>query len=194
MKQDIPPQPSATEMMHKELNDVRAENSALKQQVATLEQENRTATARIADLETQVTELKEQLIVLQTPPKPVITNVQESYQQALQQFRSRNYEDAATTFQAVLDAGASERLEDNCHYWLGECAYGAKKYTEAIEHFQKVFDFRISEKKDDAQMMIANCYLSMGDRAAAKAEYEKLITKFPASPYVKRAKERLSGM
>lgn len=194
MVKNEPLQPGVIEMLQLEVNNLRAENTSLKQQVAKLEEEKRTATARVAELETEVTELKENITVLQTPPKPVIADVRESYQQALQLYRSHNYEDAAAMFQALLDAGIPERLEDNCHYWLGECAYGAKRYQEAIEHFQKVFGFRMSEKKDEAQIMIANCYYAMGDNVQAKLEYEKLITKFPASPYVKKAKERLSGL
>ncbi len=43
-------------------------------------------------------------------------------------------------------------------------------------------------------MMIANSYLAMGEKGKAKEEYERLIKKFPASPYVKRAKAKLSKL
>ena len=193
-----PPQPSATEMMQKELNDLRAENGSLKAQIAKLEQDNRASTVRAAELETQLAELKERMIATPTPASRGtgvnVSNTHAAYDRALNLFRSRNYNEAANTFQAILDAGAPPDLEDNCHYWLGESECGAKNYNEAIGHFNQVFSFARSEKKDDAQIMIANCYYAMGNKSKARAEYQKLIDKYPASPYAKRAKARLEKM
>ena len=190
-----PPQPSASEMMQKEISTLKTENASLKQQLTKIEQDNRAATARVAELETQLTELKERQTVTPPPsPKLNITNPHEVYQDGLGKFRARNYEEAALAFQSILDGGAPEGLEDNCTYWLGECAYGAKKYKEAIEHFHKVLSFSRSAKKDDAQIMIANSYFAMGNKAKAKEEYNKLIDKYPASPYVKTAKAKLNQL
>ena len=194
---------SATELMQKDLKTLREEKAALEQKVSSLERENRTATARAAELETQLTEIKERLT--KTPPpltsesatrtaQPTDAVGNQSYDQALQSFKSRNYQEAASSFQAIIDGGAASDIEDNCHYWLGECAYGLKNYSGAIEHFQKVLSYATSEKKDDAQMMVANSYFALGDKAKAKAEYQKLIEKFPASPYVARAKVRLGKL
>ena len=214
-KTSPPPSPSATEMMQKEMVNLRTENANLRQQISKLEQDNRTLTAHSAELETQLAEIKERLMTTPPPPptytpppptpvvsppfklpssNPTVTNARESYDLGLQTFHSRNYQDAASTFQAILDAGNAGDYEDNCYYWLGECAFGSKNYNEAIEHFQKVFAFSKSEKKDDAQMMIANSYSAMGDKANAKAEYQKIIDKYPASPFVAKAKARMSKL
>ena len=191
-------EPSATEMMQKEMTGLKTENAALKDQVSKLEQDNRTATAHAAELETQLAELKDRLIATPPPPPPkaMISDAHSAYDHGLQLFRSRNYTEAASTFQGILDGGALmvTELEDNCHYWLGECSFGAKKYSDAIEHFQKVFSFTKSEKKDDAQIMIANSYFALGNKTKAKVEYQKLLDKYPASPYVKKARGRLSQM
>jgi TolA-binding protein len=190
-----PPAPSATETMKKQITNLQAENISLRSQVEKLQQDNRAATARIAELETQLTELKEKPAATPTMPlKSTISNTREAYDRALGLFRSRSYKEAAATFQSILDAGAPEGLDDNCTYWLGECAYGAKNYEVAIEQFEKVSSYPRSEKKDDAQIMIANSYFAMGNKVKAKAEYHKLIDKYPASPYVKRAKARLGQM
>lgn len=190
-----PPQPSATEMMTKEMTTLKTQNDSLQQEITKVEQNNRLTTARAAELETQVAELKEKLTA--PPPKvtkPAIGNTLNYYEQALQIFRARKYQEAATMLQGILDAGTPPGLEDNCHYWLGECSYAVKNYNDALEHFQHVFTYNVSEKKDDAQIMIANCYLGLGNKAKAKAEYQKLIDKYPASPYAKRAKERLGKL
>src|SRR5437868_3984351 len=60
--------PPATALMTKEINDLKAENGSLKDQVSRLQQENRTLTARVAEMETQLAEPKE---------KPVSTPTEE---------------------------------------------------------------------------------------------------------------------
>ncbi len=190
-----PPQPSATEMIQKELTGLKMENDSLKATVSKLEQDNRTAVAHSAELETQLAELKEKPVVAPPPSKkPIETNVNSAYQQALHLFHSRKYQEASSTFQSILDAGSGGNLEPNCYYWLGECAYATKNYNDAIGDFQKVFGYARTTKKDDAQMMIANCYSAMGNKTKAKAEYQKLVSKYPASPYVKRAKAKLKQL
>jgi TolA-binding protein len=190
-KEEVPPPPSATELLQQELNGLQTENSVLKKQISTLEQDNRTAVAKSADFETQLADCNEKLKATETPP---VTDPRVSYQQALLLFNSRQYELASLLLQQILSTGVPERLEDNCHYWLGECAYGSRKYREAVDHFRKVFGFRISEKKDESQVMIANSYYAMGNKVKAKEEYEILLQKFPASPYAKRVKEKLQAL
>ncbi len=190
-----PSQPSATELMQKQLSSLRTTNDSLRSKISALEQNNRAATARVAELETQISELKDRTSPPRSTPKtPDITNAREGYAHGLRLFRNANYQEAAQTFQAVLDAGSPPGLEDNCYYWLGECSYGERKYDQAIGFFQKVLAFPVSEKKDDSQMMIANSYLAMGDKTKAKAAFERLIKKFPASPFIKRAREKLAGL
>jgi TolA-binding protein len=187
-KEAIPPPPSATELLQQELNGLKTENSVLKKQISTLEQDNREVVAKSANLENLLADCNEKLKAAETPPMP---EPRVSYKQALLLFNSRQYDQASLLIQQILSRGAPDGLEDNCHYWLGECAYGSKRFAEAIDHFKKVFTYRISEKKDESQIMIANSYYAMGNKARAKEEYELLLQKFPASPYVKRVKEKL---
>ncbi|MDI6766847.1 MAG: tetratricopeptide repeat protein [Bacteroidota bacterium] len=190
-KESTSPQPGATEAMQKELSDLKIEHEALKKQVVQVEQEKRNATARAAELETQIAELKEKISTPRLPAKPAITDARESYKSALRLFHDRKYSEASTTFQSLLESDIPIELQDNCYYWLGECNFGLKNYVEAIKQFEKVFSFKISEKKDESQVMIANSYLAMGNKVKAKEEYEVLLKKFPASPYVKKVKEKL---
>jgi tol-pal system protein YbgF len=194
--QQSPPQPSATELMTTTVNTLKVQNDSLKLRISSLEQSNRSSVARAAELETQLNDLKSK----PAPPptrqtmKPATMDPDVTYENALHLFRSRNYQGSAEMLQHLLENSPSSDLADNYHYWLGECAYATKHYQEAIEHFQKVFDFKISEKKDDAQIMIAHSYYAMGDKGNAKKEYNKFLEKFPASPYAQRAKERLSKL
>ncbi len=203
-----PALPSATELLQKDMVTLRTRNDSLTMLVGKLERDKQLAAAHFAELETRLGEIKEKPIIVPSPPrqqaqqeskpqpKPQVkvTASRDAYAQGLQLFRSRQYQDAANQFQGMLDGGAAIDMQDNCHYWLGECAYAMKNYQDAINEFDQVFTFKLSEKKDDAQMMIANSYLAMGSKSKAKEEYQKLIEKYPASPYVKRAKEKLSTL
>lgn len=197
------PQPNATDALRKEMARLRQENDSLKLQIDKLQQDNRLTAAHSAQLETENADLREKLKAIPPPPMPTptpaiaapqtptIADPTLAYQEGLKSFRARNYGEAQSTFQSVLDSNPGS-LEDHCYYWIGECEFAQKNYQSAIEHFQKVFSFNRSSKKDDAQMMIGNCYFAMGSKAKAREEYKKLIEKYPASPYVKSAKAKLS--
>jgi TolA-binding protein len=189
----VPPQPSATEIMQQELKDLRALNDSCKEQLTRAELEKSAALARALELQNELADLKSKIPppAPPPPPKPAITNMRESYLHALELFNSRKYKEASDIWQSLLDGGIERQWQDNCIYWMGECAYGQKHYKEAIEHFQKVFTFKISEKKDESQIMIANSYLAMGDKEKAREEYQTLLEKFPSSPYAKKVKARL---
>jgi TolA-binding protein len=191
----IPPPPSATELLQNELQMLRAKNDSLARAMALCNQANTASNAKIADLLTQVTALQEkQAVIAATPKNEISSHPKEGYLHALDLFHDRKYSEAAEIFQAALDDGIEEGLRDNCTYWLGECAYGQKQYSEALQFFGKVFTFRISEKKDDAQIMTANCYLRMNNLPKAKEAIERLIKVFPASPFVRKAKEKLQHL
>lgn len=193
--EEAPQTPSATEMMQKELSDLRTQNESLNQQVAKCEVEKRTVTARVAELETELADWKDKKV--ETAPvsaPPAISNPRETYASALRLFNERKYDDAADLISKVKDNGIHATLLDNCDYWLGECSYGSRRFEEAIGYFEKVFSYQISEKKDDAQIMIGNCYKAMGNKARAAEAFESLLKRFPASPFGPRAKEKLQAV
>lgn len=209
-KDSTVPAPSATALMQKQVNDLRAENASLKQQIEKLQQENRSATAHSAELETQLADMKDRQSA--PPPKPA-TDINQSiadnnpppkapgigeanaiYEEGLSLYRRKNYRDAIGKFEAVTADAGPGGMADRGTYWLGECHYALKNYKSAIEAFKKVLEFDQSTKKDDAQMMLANSYLADGSKSKAEAEYKKLISNFPASPYVAKAKAKLKHM
>jgi TolA-binding protein len=75
---------------------------------------------------------------------------------------------------------------------MGESYYGMRKYKDAIEQFQTVLEFKKSDKRDDAQMMLGNARWAMGDKAGAREAYNTLLTAYPLSPLVAKAKEKLA--
>lgn len=183
---------SMTARLEYRIDSLMNENRRSKQQIEALATENRSLTARAAELEMK---LDEALAAPPPPPEPEpITNMNSAYLSALAQYRQRDFAGAKEKFEALLAGGIGDKLADNCHYWIGECSYGMGRYSDAIQHFEMVRGYRYSEKKDDAQLMIGNSYSAMGNKSAARDAYNKLISSYPASPYVKKAEEKLARL
>lgn len=118
----------------------------------------------------------------------------DAYQKALDSFKSKNYKQASQLFSDVIKQFPDGKFIDNCQYWIGECAYAQRDFASAIAAFNKVFAYQNSSKGDDAQLKLALSYLKMGQNALAKAEFSKLIDRYPGSEYAPRAKEYLQTL
>ncbi|MBI3005833.1 MAG: tetratricopeptide repeat protein [Ignavibacteriales bacterium] len=214
-KEEPPPQqqpaaiqPTASATYEKQIEDLRTENTTLKQRLVKLEQDNRTLNARLSDTEAQLTSEKERADRAELAAKsmPAVTmpvggtkssEVKSmppmevsNYEDALKAFNARQYDTALKGFQMILDGGIQENWADNCKYWIGESHYAKKRYTDAAKSFEEVLAYKNSEKKADAQFMMAQSYERMGKKAEAKAAYEVVVKDFPTSRNVKKAKAR----
>ncbi|HEX7571998.1 MAG TPA: tetratricopeptide repeat protein [Bacteroidota bacterium] len=188
------PAVSATATPEVKPDSMKNENRRVKDQLDALAAENRTLTARNAELETKLNEAT----AAAKAPTPAMTtapigDVNGAYNTALGEFRRRNFQEAANQFEAILNSG-TDKLAPNCHYWIGESFYGMKKYDDAIKHFETVLGYTGSGKRPYAQLMIGNSYSALGDKAAAKDAYSKLVSNYPASSLVEKAKAKLSRL
>lgn len=205
---EVTEQPSAPtegptrEQLQQDLDNLKTENIQLKEQLAAAEQSNRGMMAKVSDLEAANIAMKQQAEQMRSQPKPsmdqrpaiaVKSSSEEirAYETAVSQFNRKDYTGAINEFQTLLNSGAKDDYADNCHYWIGESYFQIKDYRTAIEHFRQVMNYRFSEKRDDAQLMIAQCYERSGERDKAMAEYKKLVEMYPTSEYVKRARAKL---
>lgn len=185
----------------KQIEDLRIENTGLKQKNARLEQESREINARVNEVETKYSaeKLRADSILestknaLQAPKAgeekaaPVTSS---TYDEARKAFDMRNYNTAAKGFKSIIESGSDADLTCRAKYWLGETYFAQKKYSAALPLFQEAIALKNSEKKADAQFMIAQTYERLGSKAKAKAAYEKVVKNYPMSKNVKRAKAR----
>lgn len=186
------PPVSTTARLEYRVDSLMNENRRLQQQTEALATENRNLTARSAELETRMNEMQ---VTPRTESAPsTSSHVASGYEGALAAFRNRDFAGAAQEFDALLKGNVRDDLADNCHYWMGESYYGMRKYKEAIDHFRMVLDYRKSDKKDDAQLMIGNASAAMGDKAGAREAYNTLISSYPVSPLIPKAKEKLARL
>jgi tol-pal system protein YbgF len=122
----------------------------------------------------------------------VTSSEYEEYQAALRTYNSRSYGKAFKMFSNLLEKYPSGRYASNAQYWIGECHYAQKKYADAIAAFDRVLSYAKSPKADDAQLKIGLCYLKLGKKTHARESLNQLISRFPASEYVPRAKKYLA--
>ena len=198
--------PALLSQYEKQIDDLRTENTTLKQKNAKLEQENRGINARISDAEAKYSAEKSRAdkaeeLAKNTAQAPKVVEEKSaaeksglvsasSYDAALKAFNARKYNVAAKGFKAIVDDGSNADVTSHAKYWLGECYFAQKKYKAALPLFQETLKLKNSEKKADAQFMIAQTYERLGDNVKAKAAYEKVVKDYPMSKNVKRAKER----
>jgi tol-pal system protein YbgF len=192
--------PSAQLLQYeKHIEDLRAENTGLKQKIVKLEQENRDINTRVNDTDAKIAAEKlradkAEATAKNTGQSPTDENLiavsASTYDDALRSFRSHEYASAAKGFKAIIDGGSGAELTGRAKYWLGETYFAQKKYNQALPLFQESLKQKNSEKKADAQFMIAQSYDRLGSKAKAKAAYEKVVKNYPMSKNVKRAKAR----
>lgn len=188
-------QPAATptSMLEYRIDSLTNENTRMRDQLEAVAAENRKLTARNAELETKIAEAAAAPAVAATPaPTPAADA--SGYEGALAKYRAKDFAGAITDFQALLDGNIEARFADNCHYWMGESYYGLKQYKNALKEFKTVLGLPRSEKKADATLMAGNCSAMLGDAAAAREAYEKVVADFPTSPLVEKAKDKLAKM
>lgn len=180
---------AATSQLEYRLDSLRAENRRMKEQVNAMAAENRSLTAKNAELETKLAEAPASPAAVEPAGSIEATS---EYSAALSAYRKRDFKRAIQGFESLLNASIDEETADNCHYWLGESYYGQRKYTEAIKHFNAVLGYNQSEKKADAQLMIGNSYAAMGEKDAARKAYNKVISSYPSR--TEKAQQKLAKL
>jgi tol-pal system protein YbgF len=189
------PTVSPTARLEYRIDSLMNENRRLKEQADAAVGESRRLTARNAELETKMTETPAPSlgVPVEAPAAGAGAimpsgDANAAYNAALDLFRQRQYAEAATQFEGLLSSGISDQLAGNCHYWIGESYYALKKYDDAAQHFETVFDYKSTSKKPYAQFMIGNILRTKGDMAGAKEAYQKVATNYPTSDLAEKAR------
>jgi TolA-binding protein len=200
----IPAPPTKEEILQQQIEEIKTENIQLQQKLDASDQKNKELMARVSDFEAAQIAAQEKaskpsgtssaaraMSMKKAPAGRSTSEDVEHYEGAVSLAKERKFKDAIDEFQSLLDGGIKADYADNCHYWIGLCYYGMHEYKTAIQQFKEVEKFKISEKKDDSQFMIAQSYERMGNRQQAQAEYRKFVELYPNSEYLKRAQAKI---
>ncbi len=188
------------EELQQEIDALKTENVQLQGKLSNTEKSNKQLATKISDLEAALAAAKaakkETKLSVEPTNRPIAVGKTSAedvkvYTNTVSLVKQRKYSNAISEFQTLLNTSVKEDYADNCYYWMGESEFQMKNFQQAISYFEQVKNYRFSEKKDDAQLMIAQCYERMGNREKASEEYKKLVTMYPTSEYVARAKTKI---
>ncbi len=189
------------EYYQKQSQDLLTENTSLKQNILKLEQENRIINARLTEINAKYTSEKSPEAAAQSADmsskasgtvndEEALPPSQATYDNAVDAFRAHRFDAAVRGFKAIVEGGGEDDLVGRSRYWLGESYFAQKNYKDALQLFQEVLKMKNSDKKADAQYMVARSYENLGNKAMAKTAYEKVVKNYPMSKNVKSAKAR----
>ena len=186
------------------VKEAAKDDDQFQKEIGELERKLANKDSEISRLKADISQKDERLSKLESnyARQPVTTsgtytatgNFREDYQNALAEYNNRNYKLAIQLFEELLARNLTSSLSDNCRYWIGECYYGLGNYNQAIIEFTKVFSFNKSNKMDDAQLKLGLCYWKLGDNERARQEFERLLSDYPTSEYVEKARLFLSRL
>lgn len=195
---DVSPSDQQPEML-----DLEDDINQLRQELLKKDQEISELRAELTQKEVKISDLEARAKVPTRPQVPVngsgkawepSPQFKSKYQEALGQFKSRNYQNALSLFSELILSDPNNSLSDNCQYWIGECYFALINYNQAIAEFEKVFSFANSNKSDDAQLKLGICYIKLGDKSQARAEFDRLLSVYPDSEYRSLAQKYIARL
>ena len=117
----------------------------------------------------------------------------ELYSQAYADYARGNYDLAMQGFSEYIRNYPDTDFTDNAQYWIGECLYSKKMYTEAIEAWNALIkDYPTSDKIPDGRVKKGMALERLGRKSQALVEYRYVVDRFPNSQAARLARERLT--
>lgn len=117
-----------------------------------------------------------------------------NYRNALRLISRREYAQAIPYLQSAISKPDNAATKVNAQYWLGEAMFATGNYEQALSMFQNVLNQKNSSKLDDAMVMLGETYFRQGRKEDAIKTFNKLISTFPSSEFVPRARKRLQQL
>jgi tol-pal system protein YbgF len=117
------------------------------------------------------------------------------YRKAYDTLRSGNDVEAEPLFRAFLRSFPGSDLADNSQYWLGECFYDRKDFTQAVREFRRVIErYPNGNKVPDALLKVGFSYLALGSVDAGKQTLSQVQRSYPRHEAASLAAARLAEL
>jgi tol-pal system protein YbgF len=167
-------------------------------------------TARLERMDAKITDLKNQLQIMQNPPAapgatpsgapgqggtagpPPGMSAETTYANARRDQQAGNLDLAAQEYQQYLQYFPNTELAANAQYYLGEIAYNKGDYKGAIQAFDAVLErYPSNPKTADARYMKGLALVKDGQRARAIQELRALVQSNPNTEQARKAAQAL---
>lgn len=117
------------------------------------------------------------------------------YDAALGLLRAGKFKEAQSAFEGFATKHPKAALLPNATYWLGSTLYQQKQFAKAAETFGRVATtWPADAKAPDALLAQGNALVEAKDEKGAVKAYQSLVEKYPTSPAVATARERLKTL
>ena len=125
----------------------------------------------------------------QTPSNPAIRDYRQQY--AL--LRAGDVDGAIEGFSQFIQRYPNSPLAGNAQYWLGECYYAQRHFSQAILEFERVYNqYPSSDKVPAALLKIGYSHLELEKPATARSIFRQIVRSYPKSPEAAKAYARLT--
>jgi tol-pal system protein YbgF len=109
--------------------------------------------------------------------------------------RKGQHEQALQGFREFIRLHPGHELADNSQYWLGECFYDRKDYTQAVREFRRVIEhYPNGNKVPDALLKVGFSYLALGSVEAGRQTLSQLQRSYPRHEAAVLAGSKLAEM
>ena len=173
--------------------------------------------ARLERMDAKITDLKNQIQIMQNPPPapgtgapgatgapgqtgqpgqtsgpPAGMSADRSYTDALRDFQTGKTDLAYNEFQQYLSYFPNTELAANAQYYLGEIAYNRGDYAGAVKAFDAVLErYPENPKTPDAHLMKGMALLKSRQVSRAVQEFRALVQNYPHTDDARKAQEQL---
>jgi len=138
---------------------------------------------------------QEKKLVIKTSAGTIEAKPEELYRSAIEDINKENFAFAESRLLTFLIEFPKHDLAGNAQYWLGETAYGQKKFELAITEFDKVGkNYRKSPKVPAALLKKGYAQIEIGQIKSARTTLKGLINSYPKSEEAKLAREKLESL
>ncbi|MBI4551029.1 MAG: tol-pal system protein YbgF [Candidatus Latescibacteria bacterium] len=117
------------------------------------------------------------------------------YNTASADYQRGNYDLALSVFSQFVQRFPDSELADNAQFWIGECYYAQKQYTQATEAYNTVLTkYPKGNKVAAALLKLGLAQVALQNVDAARASLKRVIDEFPQSDEAKLARMRLDTL
>ena len=124
-----------------------------------------------------------------------VPDEREIYESASALFQKRDYESALADFRRVLRYYPDGRFAEGARYWESASLYFLGRHPEAARAARALVDANPnSDKRPDAELILARALNAMGNPADARVVLEGIIESDPASLAADKARQLLADL
>ena len=130
----------------------------------------------------------------QQQSKNIIVDYKEYYDRAIELYMNKDYDKSLKVFNDLVKNDDKDALADNAQFWIGQIYYLQKKYSLAINEYEKVSILGDGNKAADADYKIALSYINLGNNDLASKQFNYIIEKYPQNlDLISKSKKFIEG-